>query len=169
MSACTADDFPLSLLHTVMPQIDQNNSVQDKIDTLDIPTPDGDPSALAAATDDETEMLQNKAFQADDEEREADKSVIQHSASTEDEDRKIRAESYKIMASLGNIGIFLLLAVLFTYFIGKWCDDLFGTKPVFTVIWIVLGVAATIKEAVQNIRAASRLGEDKSQTKEVTK
>lgn len=162
-----------------MTQIDQNSPVQDEIDKVqdeinnidapDITVSNDALSAFVPTSAHDAKTPISDAFQADDDEREADKAVIQHTSSTEDEDRKLRAESYKIMASIGNIGIFLLLAVLFTYFIGKWCDDWFGTKPVFTVIWIAIGVAATIKEAVHNIRAASRLGEDKSQTKEVTK
>lgn len=77
-------------------------------------------------------------------------------------DKKLRAESMKIMASVGNFGIFLILAVLFSYFIGNALDSFFGTKPVFTVFWILCGIAASIRELVSNIKKAMKLAEDSS-------
>lgn len=79
--------------------------------------------------------------------------------SLSEEDKKVRSESYRLMANVGNFGLFLLLAVLFGYFIGKTCDEFFGTKPVFTVLWIGFGVAASVLEVVRTIKAAQKLGE----------
>jgi F0F1-type ATP synthase assembly protein I len=75
-------------------------------------------------------------------------------------DRKLKADSLKIAANLGNFGIFLILAVLFGYFIGNALDGFFGTKPILTVFWICCGVAAAVRELVKNIKAASKLSED---------
>ena len=77
-----------------------------------------------------------------------------------DEDKKVRAESMKILTNVGNFGLFLLITLVFGYYIGKWCDKMFGTKPVFTVIWIGFAVAASIRELYRNIKAAQKLGED---------
>ena len=94
----------------------------------------------------------------DDDDNDDEKVVIVPEGS-EEEDRKLRAESYKIMASIGNLGLFLLLAVIVGYFIGDFLDGKLGTKPWFTVFWILCGVAATVKEAIRNIKAAQKLGE----------
>ncbi len=78
-------------------------------------------------------------------------------------DRKLRSESYKIMARFGNFGLFLIIAVVFGWFIGSAMDKLFGTNPVFTVFWIVAAVAASILEVVRSVKAAKKLGEEGGQ------
>ena len=75
-------------------------------------------------------------------------------------DRKLRAESYKIMARVGNFGLFLVIAVIFGWFIGNAMDKFFGTKPVFIVFWIVAAVASSILELVRSVKAAKKLGEE---------
>lgn len=82
-------------------------------------------------------------------------------------DRKLRAESYKIMASVGNFGLFLIIAVLFGWFIGSTMDKFFGIKPVFTVFWIATAVAASILELVRNVKAAKKLGEEEGANQDV--
>ena len=79
-------------------------------------------------------------------------------------DRKLKADSLKIAASLGNFGLFLVLAVLFGYFIGHALDGFFGTKPILTIFWVCCGVAAAVRELVKNIKAAGKLSEDKNTT-----
>ena len=76
-----------------------------------------------------------------------------------EEDRKLRAQSYKIAANLGNFGMFLIIALIFGYVIGRWMDGFFGTKPVFMVFWICCAVAASILELVKNIKKAQKLGD----------
>lgn len=91
------------------------------------------------------------------------KSIMPPVEQTDEEkeaDKKIRAESMRIMASLGNFGIFLILAVLFSYVIGNAMDKFFDTKPIFTIFWIVCGVLSSIRELVRNIRKAMKLAED---------
>ena len=80
---------------------------------------------------------------------------------TAEEDKKLRADSLKLASEFGSIGLFLLIALCFSYYIGKWCDQIFGTKPIFTIFWICCGVAATILEAVKTIKKASHLGDSK--------
>lgn len=77
-----------------------------------------------------------------------------------DEDKRIRSESLRIMAQLGNFGMFLVLALLFSYFIGNAMDSFFGTKPVFTVFWIACGVFASFRELYRNIRKAMKLAQE---------
>ncbi len=76
---------------------------------------------------------------------------------TKEEDKKLRAESFKLASEFGNMGLFLLFALIFSYAIGNFCDKIFGTKPIFTVFWICCGVAATVLETIKNIKKASKL------------
>ena len=78
-------------------------------------------------------------------------------AEAKEADKKIRAESFKLASEFGSMGLFLLIALVFSYYIGKWCDGLFGTKPIFTVFWICCGVAASVLEAVRTIKKAGKL------------
>lgn len=87
------------------------------------------------------------------------KAVAWHSAD-KTESKKVRAESFRLMASIGNFGLFLLLAIIFGYFIGNGLDSFFGTKPVFTVFWVVCAVIASIRELWRSVHKARQLGED---------
>ncbi|MBQ9817041.1 MAG: AtpZ/AtpI family protein, partial [Proteobacteria bacterium] len=78
-----------------------------------------------------------------------------------EQQKRIRNESYKILANVGNIGLFFLVAMVICYVIGKACDGFFGTKPVLTIVWIGFGIAATIREMVRIISDAKKLGESK--------
>lgn len=87
------------------------------------------------------------------------KAVDRHSVDKM-ESKKVRAESFRLMASVGNFGLFLLLAIIFGYFIGNGLDSFFGTKPVFTVFWVVCAVIASIRELWRSVHRARQLGED---------
>ncbi len=78
-------------------------------------------------------------------------------ADTKEADKKLRADSFKLASEFGSIGLFLLIAVVISYHIGKWCDQFLGTKPILTVFWICCGIAATVLEAIKNIKKASKL------------
>lgn len=80
-------------------------------------------------------------------------------AEREAEDKKLRAESYKIMANMGNFTLYFIVALIFTWFIGTNMDEFFNTKPVFTIFWIACGIASTVLEVRKTILAAKKLGE----------
>lgn len=76
-----------------------------------------------------------------------------------EEDSRIRAESLKMAGSFGNFGLFLVIAVVFGYVIGRWCDGYFGTKPWMTVFWVVCAVIASVMEFVKNVKKAQKFGD----------
>ncbi len=100
----------------------------------------------------------------DDESGEFSVSEAQESEAQKAADRKVMRDSRNLAANVGNFGLFLLLAVVAGYFIGQFLDDFFGTKPVFTVFWVVCGIAASVKELAANLKAAKRLAEEESDT-----
>ena len=75
------------------------------------------------------------------------------------EDKKLRAESYKIMAHMGNFTLYFLVALVFTWFIGSAMDNFFNTAPIFTIFWIICGIASTVLEVRKTLIAAKKLGE----------
>ncbi|MBU1698984.1 MAG: AtpZ/AtpI family protein [Candidatus Eisenbacteria bacterium] len=42
------------------------------------------------------------------------------------------------------------------YFLGKWLDSVFGTKPILSFVFVALGFIAGIREMVRLVRRASR-------------
>ena len=98
----------------------------------------------------------------DDEDDSSENAVIQpEKECDEDAEKKAtRTESFRIMAEVGNFGLFLVIAVVFCYAIGKWMDGVFGTKPIFMVFWIVCGVAASILELRKSLIKASKLADN---------
>ena len=77
------------------------------------------------------------------------------------EDKALRAESWKTAGRMGNFGLFLIIALIFGWCIGSWLDSLFGTKPVFLVLFLAYAVAASILEVVRTIKKAGQLGNDR--------
>ena len=88
-----------------------------------------------------------------------DKTPVWHSGDKA-ESKEVRAESFRLMASVGNFGLFLLIAIIFGYVIGDALGVFFGTNPVFTVFWVVCAVIASIRELWRSIHKAKRLAED---------
>ena len=100
--------------------------------------------------------------EGDDKERDDWGDVVEDSRSEEEiaeEDKKLKAQSLRQAGDLGSFGLFLLIAVIFSYFIGNWMDGVFNTKPVFTIFWICCGIAASVREMVRNIKKAQKMGE----------
>lgn len=71
--------------------------------------------------------------------------------------RDLRAQSFKQFGVLGNFGLFLIVALIFGYVIGRALDTFFGTKPIFTVFWIMCASIASIREFVRSIKAAKNI------------
>lgn len=92
-----------------------------------------------------------------------DKNLKKNSSSSfwelpdKDEARDLRAQSFKQFGNLGNFGLFLIVALIFGYVIGRALDTFFGTKPIFTVFWIVCASIASIREFVRSIKAAKNI------------
>jgi len=102
---------------------------------------------------------QNQTYLEDPDQKEEDP-VIPDTSSPE-QDKSLRAASLKAYGSFSTIGIFFLLAVIICYYIGHNLDELFHLdKPIFTVFWVICGIAATIKEFVTMVKKAQKLGEN---------
>jgi ATP synthase protein I len=46
------------------------------------------------------------------------------------------------MASVSSIGIAMVLAVFGCFFLGRWLDRQLGTEPYFTLLFLLIGIAA---------------------------
>ena len=100
-------------------------------------------------------LFSSKDSEPDDVIQEAPKSA----EAQKEDDSKVRAESLKMAGSFGNFGLFLVIAVVFGYVIGGWCDGFFGTKPWLRVFWVVCAVIASIMEFVKNVKKAQKFGD----------
>ena len=63
------------------------------------------------------------------------------------------------MAHMGNFTLYFLVALVFTWFIGSAMDNFFNTAPIFTIFWIICGIASTVLEVRKTLIAAKKLGE----------
>ncbi|MCL2326204.1 MAG: AtpZ/AtpI family protein [Proteobacteria bacterium] len=62
-------------------------------------------------------------------------------------------------ASMGSFALFLGLAVVFGYVIGRYLDNWLGTGPYLTIFWVLCGVAASVMELIKLVRKAKLLGD----------
>ena len=121
------------------------------------PSPDSEPSPMEEVLTPTDEGVS----QTLEEDKEEEKDMVLPDTDSPEENRALRAESMKTFGRLSTFGLNLLLAVLVGYVIGHFIDDLFGIKyPVFTVFWVLCGVAFAVMELVKTIKAAIKLGSD---------
>jgi len=66
----------------------------------------------------------------------------------------------RTLGLLGSIPLLIGLGPLIGYFAGNWLDGKLGTAPYLTIILLILGFAASIKETVKIIKIASKEPEE---------
>jgi F0F1-type ATP synthase assembly protein I len=68
------------------------------------------------------------------------------------EDKKNRKREYAAIARLTSVGIGLIISVMIGFFIGETIDKHAHTMPVFTLIFIILGMGAGILNVFRTLR-----------------
>jgi ATP synthase protein I len=69
------------------------------------------------------------------------------------------SDKYKQARQLGlltTIPMILAAAPLVGYFLGRWIDRRFGTEPWFTMIFLVIGLVAGVRETILILRTANK-------------
>ena len=46
----------------------------------------------------------------------------------------------KMLSLISQIGITMVVSILCTFFLGRYIDGLLNTKPIFTLIFLVIGI-----------------------------
>ena len=54
----------------------------------------------------------------------------------------MKKDTIKAWSLVIQLGISMIIPIIFCLFIGRWIDRFFGTKPIFMIIFIIMGVAA---------------------------
>jgi ATP synthase protein I len=65
---------------------------------------------------------------------------------------------------LGTIPFLLAVPPVAGVFIGKWIDGKFGTSPAFTIVFVILGFVAGVRE-VTNVMKKANQASDKDKKK----
>lgn len=56
--------------------------------------------------------------------------------------KNIYIEVGKMLSLVSQLGIMMVISILGTFFIGRFIDNHLNTKPIFTLIFLVLGIGA---------------------------
>ena len=67
------------------------------------------------------------------------------------------SDKYKRIRQLGlltAIPMILAVAPLIGYYLGRWIDGRLGTDPVFSLIFLALGLVAGVRETISILRKA---------------
>ncbi len=59
---------------------------------------------------------------------------------------------FKNLAMLSSVGITMVASTFIGLLIGIYLDKFFSTKPVFTIIFLILGIAAGFKSMFETIK-----------------
>jgi ATP synthase protein I len=68
------------------------------------------------------------------------------------EEKKSKKREYADIARISSVGIALVVSVAIGYFIGAAIDRYFHTAPVFTIIFIFLGIGAGFLNVFRTLR-----------------
>lgn len=68
------------------------------------------------------------------------------------ENQKNRTREFADLAKLSSVGIVLVVSVAIGYFLGAGIDRHFHTAPVFTIIFIFLGIGAGFLNVFRTLR-----------------
>ncbi len=49
-------------------------------------------------------------------------------------------EIAKMLSLISQLGIMMIISILGTFFVGRFIDNLINTKPIFTLIFLVIGI-----------------------------
>lgn len=74
----------------------------------------------------------------------------------EEKDRRF----IRLLGTLSTVGITLVAATVIGYFFGVFLDRTFGTTPWFTIIFLILGIAAGFKNLFDAARKAANMDDD---------
>ena len=55
---------------------------------------------------------------------------------------KMYIEVAKMLSLISQLGIMMVISILGPFFIGRFIDNYLNTKPIFTLIFLVLGIGA---------------------------
>jgi len=66
------------------------------------------------------------------------------------------------LAVASQFGITLAVSVVLGYFAGQWLDDRLGTRPIFTLIGVLLGLVAAVLNTIRLYNALMRKSQPRS-------
>ena len=58
----------------------------------------------------------------------------------------------EMLALISQLGIIVLVCIFGCFFVGKFIDSKFNTDPIFTIIFLVLGVASGFNSVYRYLR-----------------
>ncbi len=66
---------------------------------------------------------------------------------------------FKNLALVSQIGISMIIPIIFGVYVGKWMDEKLGAGPIFLFIFIIIGIASSFVSIFKLVE--SEFGQDK--------
>ncbi|SCI37225.1 MULTISPECIES: AtpZ/AtpI family protein [unclassified Romboutsia] len=60
-------------------------------------------------------------------------------------------EVAKMLSLISQLGIMMIISILGTFFVGRFIDNLINTKPIFTLIFLVIGVGGAFLSVYKTV------------------
>ena len=70
-------------------------------------------------------------------------------------------EAVRLLAVASTMGLSMVLATVLGLAFGYWMDQVFGTKPWLTMIFLILGIVAGFKNIYVIMRRVQKMSKDK--------
>lgn len=71
--------------------------------------------------------------------------------------KKETSKTIKELAYYSSLGLSVALAIFIGLFLGVWLDGKFGTKPVLTLVFLGLGIAAGFRNLIGAAKRSRKL------------
>lgn len=65
--------------------------------------------------------------------------------------KNVYLEVGKMLSLISQLGIMMVVSILGTFFVGRFIDDLINTRPIFTLIFIVIGVGGAFVSVYKTV------------------
>ena len=66
--------------------------------------------------------------------------------------RSVLSIAAEMLSLISQLGIIVLVCVFGCFFLGKFIDSKFGTEPIFTLVFLLLGVASGFNSVYKVVR-----------------
>jgi F0F1-type ATP synthase assembly protein I len=75
-------------------------------------------------------------------------------------DKLWKGKNLRQLGLLGSIPMLLAAGPLIGFFIGRWLDSQFGTKPFLMLVLLIMGFTAAVMETIRILKEANRDNKD---------
>lgn len=65
--------------------------------------------------------------------------------------KNVYLEVVRMFSLISQLGLMMVISILGTFFVGRYIDNLINTKPIFTLIFLIMGIGGAFVSVYKTI------------------